>query len=205
MALRHSYTLLAPIYNAMVDRATRHARRISLQRIGHEKTPEILLTGIGTGLDIPYLDERARYTGIDITPAMLAKAQTQINTRPELAIKLQQADAMDLPFKDNTYDVVVMHLILAVVPDSLKALKEACRVLKPGGQLLILDKFIKSGQWALGRRFMNLFLRHIATRTDVIFERILEQCPPLSMVNDEPALAGGWFRYIELVKSQENP
>ena len=143
MALRHSYTLLAPIYDAIVDRATRPARRISLQRIRYETGPQILLTGIGTGLDIPYLDERARYTGIDITPAMLERAQTQKTRRPELDIELQQADAMKLPFDDNTYDVVVMHLILAIVPDSVMALKEACRVLKPGGQLLLLDKFIK--------------------------------------------------------------
>jgi ubiquinone/menaquinone biosynthesis C-methylase UbiE len=199
VALRHTYTLWAPIYDAIVAQATRPLRRFSLQKVRHQN-PDVLIMGIGTGLDIPHLPAQATYTGVDITPAMLARARKRAHQHPRLHVTLKQADVMNLPFHDNRFDVVIMHLILAVVPDSLRALCEARRVLKPGGQLLIVDKFLRRSQLAPGRRLLNLALRHIATKTNVVFEDLLDQCPQLRLVSDEPALARGWFRYIELQK-----
>ncbi len=201
MSLKHSYTFLAPIYDYIVKPAFVELRQKNLSRLNPAEDEEILLTGIGTGLDIPWLPLRPRYTGIDLTPAMLARARKQIGERTD--IQLETGDAMQLAFNNDHFDTIIMHLILAVVPDPQRALQEAQRVLRPGGRILILDKFIRPGQLALNRRLLSIFLRHIATRTDVVFEPLLAQCPQLMLVRDEPALAKGWFRYIELHKNTE--
>ena len=203
MALKHSYTLLAPVYDRIVSGPIDAYRQISLSRIKDTHNKNILINGIGSGLDIPYLPEGGYYTGTDITPAMLKRAKYRAHKHAIdnlINIKFQLADSQALPFEDNSFDAVVMHLILAVVPKPELALQEACRVLKPGGSIYIFDKFIRTGQLALGRRLINIFLRHIATRTDVIFEDALKSCPQLILIHDEPALAKGWFRLIELRK-----
>ena len=199
MSLRHAYTVWAPVYDLAVDLATRELRRRSLARLKDHPRSQVLLVGVGTGLDIPHLPDRHGYTGIDLTPAMLTRAQRRAQALA-LQIELQEADAHALPFDPERFDVVVMHLILAVVPDPAQALAEAARVLRPGGRILILDKFLKPGERAPLRRLANGVLRHLATRTDVVFEDLLASTPELHALNDEPALAGGWFRYIELEK-----
>ncbi|MCK4834381.1 MAG: class I SAM-dependent methyltransferase [Gammaproteobacteria bacterium] len=205
MALKHSYTLLAPVYDALVSGPLDFYREKSLSRITDTNNKYILINGIGSGLDIPFLPTDACYIGTDITPAMLRRAKKRAaedKSEPSLDISFQVADSQALPFQDNSFDIIIMHLILAVVPDPVLALQEADRVLKPGGKIYLFDKFIRPGQLAIVRRLLSIFVRHFATRTDVVFENVLKTCPELHLVQDEPALAKGWFRLIELEKQK---
>ncbi|MCK6390030.1 MAG: class I SAM-dependent methyltransferase [Azonexus sp.] len=196
MGLQASYTLLAPIYDLAVDRATRQIRQRSLARIP-QRPGEVLLAGIGTGLDLPYLPERHRYIGLDLTSAMLQRAHLR---RHALNFQALQGDMQHLPFADASFDTVLAHLILAVVPAPAQCLAEMARVLKPGGELLILDKFLRRGQSAPLRRLLNPLARRVATRLDVVFEDLLDGVPGLRLCDDNPALAGGWFREIRLIR-----
>lgn len=200
MALKHSYTIIAPFYDLAVSGATHAMRKASLRQLElyTRERDKILISGIGTGLDIPHLPAGRKYTGIDITPGMLKKAERYTG---KTDITLDVGDVMKLPYANASFDAVVMHLILAVVPNPHLALKEAQRVVKTQGYIIILDKFLKPGQLAPLRRLVNPLIRHIATQTTVVFEQLLEQCPHLSVVSDEPALAAGWFRRIVLQKS----
>lgn len=198
MALQHSYRFFAPCYDLAVASATRAARRASLARIPAHAGLRVLLPGIGTGLDAPHLPPGNRYVGLDLTPAMLAR----VPRRTDLA--LVTGDAMRLPFGDATFDAVVLHLIVAVVPDPGRALAEASRVLAHGGAAYVFDKFLRRGDRAPVRRALNAVSQHLATRLDVVFEDALAAAPDLVIVSDAPVLAGGWFRSIALRKGSSD-
>lgn len=199
MGLKHSYTILAPIYDAMVSAATAPMRRDSLQTLTTVDNDRVLLAGFGTGLDIPYLPGNAQYFAMDLTAAMLTRARQRLSAHHQ--IYLHRANVMHMPYADNSFDSVVLHLILAVVSQPQQVLIEAARVVKPGGRILILDKFLRPGQLAPMRRLLNLLIKHIATRTDVVFEALLEPLPQLQLISDEPCIPGGWFRRIQLHKT----
>ena len=200
MALKHSYSIIAPFYDLAVSAATHGMRKASLRQLEQytHEGGKVLISGVGTGLDIPHLPAGRKYTGIDITPAMLKKAERYTG---KTDITLDVGDVMKLPYANASFDTVLMHLILAVVPNPYLALQEAQRVIKSQGYIIILDKFLKPGQLAPLRRLVNPLIRHIATQTTLVFEQVLEQCPQLSVVSNEPALAAGWFRRIVLQKS----
>ncbi|HOW61399.1 MAG TPA: class I SAM-dependent methyltransferase [Candidatus Contendobacter sp.] len=200
MTLRYTYTLFAPIYDAFVAPFTARARRDSLRRLREGPHADVLLVGVGSGLDLPLLPQGPRYTGLDLTPAMLARARRKAADLG-LDIRLDQGDARRLPYGDATFDAVVLHLILAVAPHPERMLAEAARVLRRGGRVLILDKFLRPGQKAPLRRLISPVLGVLATRTDVVFEEALAQMRGLEVISDQPALASGWFRHIELRKT----
>ncbi|MCC6610269.1 MAG: methyltransferase domain-containing protein [Burkholderiales bacterium] len=195
MSLRASYTLFAPLYDAAVRRASRKLRADSLATLSVPRGAPVLIPGIGTGLDVPLLPRGPRYVGLDLTRAMLARVP-----RAGAGLTLVQGDAMRLPFRDASFDAVVLHLIVAVVPDPRRCLAEAARVTRPGGQLLVLDKFLRPGERAPVRRTLNALTRRLATRLDVVFESLLAEVGGLEIERDTPALAGGWIRSLVLRK-----
>jgi phosphatidylethanolamine/phosphatidyl-N-methylethanolamine N-methyltransferase len=196
LSLATSYRFIAPFYDAAIARATVSARRASLAQLKHPGQ-RVLIAGIGTGLDVPLLPEGNRYVGVDLTSAMLDRVPRR---RTDLRLDLVRGDAMRLPFAKATFDAVVLHLILAVVPDSRRCLAEAARVVKPGGSVLVFDKFRRPDERGTLRRALNPISQRLATRLDVVFEDALAAAPSLEVIVDEPALVSGWFRRIRLVK-----
>jgi phosphatidylethanolamine/phosphatidyl-N-methylethanolamine N-methyltransferase len=195
MSLRRSYTLFAPVYDAILRRASSPLRAASLSLLDVPEHAPVLVAGIGTGLDVPHLPRGPRYVGVDLTYAMLARVP-----HGRTDIVLVQGDVMRLPFPDALFAAVILHLIVSVVPHPARCLAEAARVARPGARLLVLDKFLRPGQRAPVRRAFNGISRRLATRLDVVFEDALAAAPALEVERDTPVLGGGWFRAIALRK-----
>jgi ubiquinone/menaquinone biosynthesis C-methylase UbiE len=158
----------------------------------------VLIVGVGTGADFPFLPEGVDATGIDLSPDMLAKAQLKLPAC-RATVKLIQGDAQVSLVPKNSFDAATQNLILSVVPDGRACLQSTLRALKPGGRLVIFDKFQPDNEKVtLGRRFMNLFSTRLGTDITRRFSDMLTgSC---KIVHDEPSLFRGMYRVILLQK-----
>jgi len=101
----------------------------------------ILLVGIGTGLDIPFIPSYAEVVGVDMSLEMLSQAWSKSLGRN---ISLYEMNAEKLSFEKGSFDIVVLNLILSVVGNPYQTMREVFRVLKPTGSIWIAGKFIKT-------------------------------------------------------------
>lgn len=195
---RRIYRLYAPIYDVAMRPLFASARRRAVELLALTPGERVLLPGVGTGLDLGALPADVQVVAADLSPAMLQKARA---TGSGSHVSFQVMDATALALREHGFDAVLLSLILSVVPDGLAAFREAWRVLRPGGRVVILDKFLPEGHrlspirrefgalitW-LGtdpnRRLVDLLLPEAASGIDV----------------DEPVLLGGQYRIVRIRK-----
>lgn len=97
---------------------------------------DVLEMGVGTGVNLPLYGPQARVTGCDASGEMLSWAARR---RASVCVQLAQADAQHLPFPEASFDVAAASFLFCSVVDPALGLTEALRVLRPGGQLVLLE------------------------------------------------------------------
>jgi len=100
--------------------------------------PKVLEVGVGTGKNMPFYPDGLQITGIDLTPGMLARAMKRAADL-NLDVDLRIADVQALEFPDDTFDTVVATFVFCSVPDPMLGLAELLRVVKPAGQVILMD------------------------------------------------------------------
>lgn len=101
------------------------------EKVGEEVRGRVLDVGFGTGLSLPSYPATVEVVGVDVSLPMLRYA-------PRHAARIQ-ADAERLPFADRSFDSVAFHLCLCTIPDPEQAIREAMRVVRPGGPMVFLE------------------------------------------------------------------
>ena len=195
---RVSYTVLAPFYNPVVV-LLNHFRRRSLARLNLQPGETVVVIGAGTGMDLDYLPAEARITAIDLTPAMIARLRRRAQ-RLGMHVDARVMDGHTLDFADGAFDAVILHFILAVIPDPSRCIKEVARVLRPGGRATILDKFVPEGSRVpLIMRLLNPLALMIATDVTRQLGTILEGSG-LKVIDDQSFGPKGFGRIVQVRK-----
>lgn len=125
-------------------------------------TPEtkFLEPGIGTGrIGFPIIKQGYSYTGIDISEAMMNQLRGKFSEMPE-NLTLIQGDAANLPFADNSFDVILTTHILHCLEDSLVGLTEIKRVLKPNGVYLSCEHLHCAYQEEFAQAFGKIIAKY---------------------------------------------
>lgn len=198
---RLRYTLWAPIYDRVVGFARQRRRSIGLLEL--RPGERVLIVGAGTGADLPFVPDGVEVVAGDITPAMVERIRRRAG-RLGREVRAEVMDGQALPFPDGAFDAVVLHLIVAVIPDPAACLREAARVLAPGGRAVVFDKFVPdAGRPSLARRAANVVARVVATHLTRRLGPLLTGTG-LEIVHREPAAAGGLFE-IALLRTPATP
>jgi phosphatidylethanolamine/phosphatidyl-N-methylethanolamine N-methyltransferase len=134
-----AYARWAPVYDIVFGKVFDHGRQESI-RAAERVGGRILEVGVGTGISLPDYARTNRLVGIDISAPMLRKAQERVFGLGLSNVEaLAVMDAKHLAFPDNFFDVVVAQYVITAVPEPEATLDEFARVLKPGGEIILVN------------------------------------------------------------------
>jgi phosphatidylethanolamine/phosphatidyl-N-methylethanolamine N-methyltransferase len=170
-----AYGRWAPIYDLVFGKVFEHGRQSTIaaaDRIGGR----VLDVGVGTGLSLSDYSRNVKLCGVDISEPMLRKAQQRVRAQGLANVEtLAVMDAKNLAFRDASFDAVVAQYVITTVPDPEATLDDFVRVLKPGGELILVNHVgVESGP----RRVLDLAVaplaRRLGWRTEFPWERLVK-------------------------------
>lgn len=200
-----SYARWAPVYDSVFGKLFERARTEAIaatQRVGGR----VLDVGVGTGICLPRYTRASSVIGIDLSEAMLRRARKRaVDLNLANIESLAVMDAEHLEFADESFDAVVAQYVVNTVPHPEDALDEFARVVKPGGEIILINRvgadaglrrvleagFAPAGRW-LGWRPEFRWSR---------FEAWLARTPDMRLLERRPVPPLGHFSLIRFGKS----
>jgi ubiquinone/menaquinone biosynthesis C-methylase UbiE len=192
------YTLYTPIYD-LIAGIFKASRKKSIDALNIKAGDKVLIVGAGTGLDLEFLPDGCEIIATDLTPSMVAEIEKR-NLKLQKNVKAIVMDGHKLEFSNEQFDKIILHLILAVIPDPIACIKECERVLKSNGEIAVFDKFVSADQKiSATRKAFNVISNFLFSDITRKIEDILKDTK-LIIISYDAADFNGNFRVIKIKK-----
>ena len=134
------YSFYSPFYEYVFGKLLGPGRRKAFRYLSPRPHQKVLEIGIGPGSTLEFYPPKTQVVGIDISASMIEHARkkaARINSGSRFDLKVM--DAMNLEFPDDHFDVVLAAFVITTVSDPHQVCREIRRVVKPGGQILVVN------------------------------------------------------------------
>lgn len=196
------YSNYAVVYDRVFGRVFQASRETVVRNLKVDPGERVLEVGVGTGLCLPLYPPHCDITAIDLSDAMLAKAQERVAELGLANVKLMRMDAGEMDFADSSFDLVIAAYVVTAVPDYRKLMKEMVRVSRPGGRLILLNHFTQDSPIiAAVEKAISPICSRIGFRTDLSVDEVIDGWP-LIKERDERLKPLGMWHVVECVNNK---
>lgn len=200
-----AYARWAPIYDLVFGKVFDSGRRSTIA-VADAIGGRVLDVGVGTGLSLSDYSRTTRLCGVDISEPMLRRAQERVRTLKLSNVDmLGVMDAKNLAFADGFFDAVVAQYVITAVPDPEATLDDFVRVLKPGGELILVNHIgAESGPRKLFELAFSPIARRLGWRPEFPWARLAnwaERHGGVTLAERRPMPPLGHFSLIRFRKS----
>ena len=174
---RKIYDVHSMFYDATFGRLVKRRIARAISHMNIQPDDRILDLGIGTGVSLNYYPtDRGRVVGIDLSGGMLRKAREKIRERGLPHAFVFQADALHLPFADDSFDHVFISHVISVVSDPYRLVREAQRVAKPGARIVIVNHFQSTNRFiAMVEKWLCPLCMKLGWRSDLALSDLIRR------------------------------
>jgi phosphatidylethanolamine/phosphatidyl-N-methylethanolamine N-methyltransferase len=193
------------IYDAVCGPVFRSAH-VAITDAANRVGGHVLEVGVGTGLLLPLYRRDMTVTGVDLSQKMLAKARSNLGKQGETRpVTLEQGDIHVLSHADQMYDSIVFPFVLTLVSNPEIALDNCRRMLRPGGEIIVVSHFQSRTPWiARFERWLAPLIASIGLRPDFPVERVAEWAgthPDMLFLKTEPVGVIGVYTLLRIRKA----